>query len=201
MTGKRHALSLALHILEWVLLAIGVASIGWLVTTEMASSREQAALSRELNRIVDAATPGADIVPTARGLVGRIEVPRLKLSALAREGADVETLRRAIGHIPGTALPGALGNAGFAAHRDTFFGPLKSVRHGDEVIVTTTRGVFRYLVTGTQIVEPSDVSVLDPTPDGTLTLVTCYPFDYLGSAPQRFIVRAALQTVVSPRIP
>ena len=102
---------------------------------------------------------------------------------------------------PARRFPGALGNAGFAAHRDTFFGPLKSVRHGDEVIVTTTRGVFRYLVTGTRIVEPSDVSVLDPTPDGTLTLVTCYPFDYVGSAPQRFIVRAALQAVVPPRIP
>jgi sortase A len=119
-------------------------------------------------------------------------VPRLKLAAVAREGVDVRTLRVAVGHIPGTPLPGQQGNAGFAAHRDTFFGPLKSVRKGDEVIVTTPGGVFRYAVTGTRIVEPEDLSVLDPTSETTLTLVTCYPFDYLGSAPQRFIVRAIL---------
>src|SRR5205814_8666088 len=111
----------------------------------------------------------------------------------AREGVDTWTLRRAVGHIPGTALPGERGNAGFAAHRDTFFGPLKAVRSGDEVIVTTAGGQYRYAVTGTRIVDPEDVSVLAPTPDTTLTLVTCYPFDYVGSAPQRFIVRATLQ--------
>jgi sortase A len=194
MTNSRLALSRALRVLEVVLLVIGVASISWLAIAQMASDREQASLSRELDRIADATTTRArDLAPAALALVGRIEVPRLKLSALAREGADVRTLSRAVGHIPGTALPGAIGNAGFAAHRDTFFRPLKSVRNGDEVIVTTTRGVFHYLVTGTRVVEPADVSVLDPTPEGTLTLVTCYPFDYVGSAPQRFIVRAALQ--------
>jgi sortase A len=106
---------------------------------------------------------------------------------------DTRTLRRAVGHIPGTALPGKRGNAGFAAHRDTFFSPLKNVRRGDDVIVTAPEGVYRYAVTTTRVVEPDDVSVLDPTPGTTLTLVTCYPFDYVGSAPQRFIVRAVLQ--------
>jgi sortase A len=197
MTSNRAALARGLRVLEWVLLSVGVGSIGWLVSAQMAADREQASLSRELVRIVDPATLAAGTTPVARALVGRIEVPRLKLSVLAREGADVATLRRAVGHIPGTALPGASGNAGFAAHRDTFFRPLKSVQNGDEVIVTTTRGVFRYLVTGTRIVEPSDVSVLDPTPGATLTLVTCYPFDYVGSAPQRFIVQAALATDTS----
>lgn len=201
MTGNRAALSRALRVLEWVLLSVGVGSIGWLVTAQMATDREQASLSRELVRLADPAMLAAGTAPVARALVGRIDVPRLKLSALAREGADVATLRRAVGHIPGTALPGVSGNAGFAAHRDTFFGPLKSVRNGDEVILTTTRGVFRYLVTGTRIVEPSDVSVLDPTPGATLTLVTCYPFDYVGSAPQRFIVQAALEAASPARRP
>ena len=105
---------------------------------------------------------------------------------------DTRTLRGAVGHIPGTALPGERGNAGFAAHRDTFFRPLQGVRKGDEVIVTTPRGVYRYSVTGTRVVEPENVSVLDPTKETALTLVTCYPFDYIGSAPQRFIVRASL---------
>ena len=128
-----------------------------------------------------------------RGLIGRIEVRRIKMSALAREGVDMRTLRVAVGHIPGTALPGQPGNSGFAAHRDTFFRPLKAVREGDEILVTTPSGVYRYAVTGTRIVEPQDLSVLDPTADATLTLVTCYPFEYIGNAPQRFIVRAALQ--------
>jgi sortase A len=116
----------------------------------------------------------------------------LKLSAAAREGVDRQTLRSAVGHIPGTALPGAPGNAGFAAHRDTFFRPLKGVRTGDEVVLTTPNGVYRYSVVTTRVVDPSDVSVLSTTTDPTLTLVTCYPFDYIGSAPQRFIVRANL---------
>jgi sortase A len=201
MADRRANLSRALRVLEWLLLSVGVASIGWLAMAHMAAEREQASLSRELDRIADVAPPAAGTTPAIQGLVGRIDVPRLKLSALAREGADVGTLRRAVGHIPGTALPGAPGNAGFAAHRDTFFRPLQSVRNGDEVILTTTRGVYRYLVTGTRIVEPADVSVLDPTPEATLTLVTCYPFDYVGSAPQRFIVRAALQTASPARTP
>jgi sortase A len=201
MTDRRTNLSRGLRFLEWLLVAIGVASIGWLATAHIAADREQASLSRELYRIPDAVLPAAGSAPAIRGLVGRIDVPRLKLSALAREGADVMTLRGAVGHIPGTAFPGAPGNAAFAAHRDTFFRPLKSVRNGDEVILTTTRGVYHYLVTGTRIVEPADVSVLDPTPEATLTLVTCYPFDYIGSAPQRFIVRAALQAASPARTP
>jgi sortase A len=191
--------SRALRVLEVVLLVIGVTSIGWFATVRVAADREQTSLSRELDRIAVASRPASESAPSARGLVGRIEMPRLQLSALAREGADVGTLRRAVGHIPGTALPGSPGNAGFAAHRDTFFRPLKSVRKGDEVIVTTTRGVYRYIVTGTRIVEPEEVSVLDQTAGATLTLVTCYPFEYVGSAPQRFIVRAALQPAGTAR--
>jgi sortase A len=183
----------ALRVAEWVLLVIGLVSIGWYTSVRMAAAREQSSLSHELDRFARGGSMPARARAASRALVGRIEVPRLKLSAVAREGVDVKTLRVAVGHIPGTALPGERGNAGFAAHRDTFFGPLKSVRTGDEVIVTTPGGVFRYMVTGTRVVEPEDLSVLDPTAATTLTLVTCYPFDYLGSAPQRFIVRATLK--------
>jgi sortase A len=194
MKNSPRRVTRVLRVLEGVLLVIGLASIGWYTSVRMTASREQVSLSRELDRLATSGTAAtAKAVHASRGLVGRIEVPRLQLSAVAREGVDVGTLRRAVGHIPGTALPGERGNAGFAAHRDTFFGPLKSVRKGDEVIVTTPRGVYRYAVTGTRIVEPEDVSVLDPTSEKILTLVTCYPFDYIGSAPQRFIVRAALQ--------
>ena len=198
--------------LERLLLVIGIAALGWYATVTIAATREQTALSRELeaaaadhaeradNRGADHAEgaehKGADHAEHAdkkirpRDLVGRLEVPRLHLSALAREGVDVRTLRGAVGHVPGTALPGDEGNAAFAAHRDTYFGPLKDVRKGDEVVVTTKDGVHRYTVTSTRIVEPSDVSVLRPTGGRTLTLVTCYPFNFVGSAPQRFIVHA-----------
>jgi sortase A len=181
-----------LRALEVTLLVVGLMSIGWYVTARMAATREQASLSKDLDRLTRTATAPARTAAAPRSLVGRIEVPRLNLSAIAREGVDDRTLRIAIGHIPGTAFPGQHGNAGFAAHRDTFFRPLQSVREGDEVIVTTPAGVYRYSVTAMRIVDPDDVSVLDPTPDTSITLVTCYPFNYVGSAPRRFIVRATL---------
>ncbi len=193
MGNSRERIAVVLRTVERLLLLIAVVSIGFYAGVRVAAAREQASISHELDNLARPRTVAERHPRAARDLVWRIEVPRLHLSAGAREGVDARTLRGAVGHIPGTALPGAHGNAGFAAHRDTFFGPLKSVRTGDEVVVTTALGVFRYAVTGTRIVEAEDVTVLDPTSDAVLTLVTCYPFDYVGSAPQRFIVRAALQ--------
>jgi sortase A len=187
--------------LERLLLVVGLGALAWYGTARIDAAREQAALSRELDSARAAAAAADRRTPAEKGsaplatrsLIGRIEVPRLKLSALAREGVDVRTLRGSVGHVPGTALPGAVGNAAFAGHRDTFFAALKDIRQGDAVLVTTPDGVHRYSVTGTRIVEPTDVSVLSPSRGSTLTLVTCYPFDYIGSAPRRFIVQASLQ--------
>ena len=106
------------------------------------------------------------------------------------EGDDDATLAIAIGHLPGTALPWQSGNAVLAGHRDTFFRLLKDLRQGDLIRMTTTRGTFDYQVVRTEIVEPDDISALAPTSDRALTLVTCYPFVYVGRAPQRFIVHA-----------
>jgi sortase A len=122
--------------------------------------------------------------------VGRLEVPRLGVSVIVMEGDDEATLARSVGHVRGTALPWEPGNVVMAGHRDTFFRPLRNVREGDEIRVTTASGTFNYRVTGTEIVEPDDVSVLDPTPMRSLTLVTCYPFFYIGPAPRRFIIHA-----------
>lgn len=192
MTDPRRAASL--RYVERLLFAIAAVALVYYASVHISAAREQAALSRELERSRAGSTvASAGQRLAARALVGRIEVPRLKLSALAREGVDTRTLRGAVGHVPGTALPGDRGNAAFAAHRDTFFRPLKDVRAGDEVEISTPSGVHRYVVTGTRVVNPSDVDVLGPTPDPTLTLVTCYPFDYVGSAPKRFIVTARLQ--------
>jgi sortase A len=143
-----------------------------------------------------AALPPLDVAPGEP--VGRIEIPRLGVSVIVSEGLDRKTLRRAVGHVPGTALPGDLGNVGIAGHRDSFFRPLKDVRVGDQVVLTTPRGTFRYVVEATAVVRPDRVDVLDPTAEPTLTLVTCYPFYYVGSAPERFIVQAREVALADP---
>jgi len=124
------------------------------------------------------------------GLIGRLEIPRLLLSAVVAEGIDRTTLRRGVGHIPGTALPGHPGNVGLAGHRDTFFRPLKDLKINDEVEFSTLAGNFKYEVESVRVVDPDNVGVLAPSGHNVLTLVTCYPFYYVGPAPKRWIVRA-----------
>ena len=124
------------------------------------------------------------------GLIGRIEVPRLGLSVIVIEGTSGAILRRAVGHIRGTAFPGQPGNVGISGHRDTFFRPLRKIRQNDVITLITLLGEYRYRVVSTRVVSPGDVSVLDSSGNEILTLITCYPFYFLGSAPDRFIVRA-----------
>lgn len=135
------------------------------------------------------------------GLIGRIEIPRLLLSAVVVEGIGKTTLRRAAGHIPGTALPGQAGNVGVAGHRDTLFRGLRDLRTKDEIQFSTLSGNFKYVVESLIIVEPDNVGVLAPSSENVLTLVTCYPFSYIGPAPKRFVVRArqvSPQTLARP---
>jgi sortase A len=122
--------------------------------------------------------------------LGRIEIGSVGLAAMIMEGVDRNTLRHAVGHIPGTPLPGQLGNVALAGHRDTFFRGLRNIHKDDEITLTTLRGSYRYRVDSTQVVEPQDTGVLDNSADDILTLVTCYPFYFVGPAPKRFIVRA-----------
>jgi sortase A len=140
-------------------------------------------------RMGPAASPEVQAV-APDGLIGRIEIPRIGLSAVVFQGIGEDTLRVAVGHIPGTVLPGQLGNAGLAGHRDTFFRPLRSIIQNDLITVTTLRGEYRYRVVSTRVVGPVEVSVLGPTANETLTLVTCYPFKFVGAAPNRFVVFA-----------
>jgi sortase A len=135
--------------------------------------------------------PAAAAPPAPEGtLLGRIEIPRLGISSLVMEGVDGTTLRRGVGHIPATALPRAAGNVGLAGHRDTVFRGLKDVRKGDVITLETLDGTYRYEVDWSRVVEPRDTGVLAVSHDPQLTLVTCYPFYYVGAAPERFIVRA-----------
>ena len=122
-----------------------------------------------------------------------LRVPRVRLEVPVFDGTDEATLNRGAGHIEHTAVPGAPGNAGIAAHRDGFFRSLKDVRPGDAIELDTRAGTVSYFVERMWIVDPDDISVLAPTPDHALTLVTCYPFYFVGPAPQRFIVRAVRQ--------
>ena len=126
-------------------------------------------------------------------LIGRVEVPRVGLRAIVAEGVDSRTLRRAVGHLPGTALPGDAGNVALAGHRDTVFRALRLLRAGDVVRLVTPDGSFQYVVESTSVVEPAQTEVLDPAAHPTLTLITCYPFSFVGSAPGRFVVRARFQ--------
>lgn len=124
------------------------------------------------------------------GLLGRLEIERLGVSTMVVEGAGQRTLRRAVGHIPGTSLPGQNGNVALTGHRDTFFRPLRNVRRDDVITFTTLEGRYRYRVLSTQVVSPENVWILDRGSSEMLTLITCHPFYYVGAAPNRFIVRA-----------
>ena len=124
--------------------------------------------------------------------IGRLQIPAIDLSVIVLEGTDGWTLNRAVGHIEGTALPWEPGNSGLAGHRDGFFRGLEKISKNDRIVLTTLKGTYHYRVDGIEIVNPADIGVLDASPHPTLTLVTCYPFHFVGSAPKRFIVRAAL---------
>lgn len=134
-------------------------------------------------------SPGSAV--TQRSLIGRITIPRLSISAIVEEGTNAETLDLAVGHISSTALPGQQGNVGVAAHRDTLFRRLQDVHRDDAIRMTTLDGTYVYRVVSFRVVGPTDVSVLAATAgEKTLTLVTCYPFHFVGHAPRRFVVRA-----------
>jgi sortase A len=195
--------------LERVLLTIGVVSLGYYSYVSAESYLYQAFENRELDAILNSrpvesvSEPHAPASPrrlTSGSPIGRIEIPRLRVSAIVRVGSDAKTLRLAVGHIPGTALPGHVGNVGLAGHRDTFFRRLRSIRTDDEIRITTPAETFTYRVERTDVVRPTDTWVLEPTAEPTLTLVTCYPFTYVGSAPKRFIVSAALKTNGRPAV-
>ena len=154
--------------------------------------RESRELDRQLrdSRMASDGAPKQRFSVLAKGLVGRIEIPRLRLSAVVVEGIGRTALRRGVGHIRGTALPGEAGNVGLAGHRDTFFRSLKDLRINDEIQFSTPSGDFKYQVESLRIVGPNDTGVLAASGENVLTLVTCYPFYYVGPAPKRWIVRA-----------
>ena len=147
----------------------------------------RADLTVKLSRALPAVPESA---PRRGAAFSKIEIPRLGVEVVVVEGVEPKNLKLGAGHIPGTALPGEPGNIAIAAHRDTFFRELRHIQEHDRITLTTLHGAYNYSVEETEIVDPSAVDVLAPTDEQTLTLITCYPFSWIGSAPQRFIVQA-----------
>jgi sortase A len=172
----------------WVFLGTGLLALGYAAYVTLDAWVFQAVEQRRFDR----ARLEAEAAPVLveGGAIGEIGIPRLGLSAMVAEGDSASVLQRGVGHLAGTALPGEPGNVVLAGHRDTFFSPLKQVRVGDVISVKTRGGDFEYLVESTAVVPPTAVEVLQPTRARTLTLITCFPFAYVGAAPDRFIVRA-----------
>ena len=123
-------------------------------------------------------------------VIGEIQVPRLGLKAIVVQGDSPANLKRAVGHLSKSALPGEWGNVALAGHRDTFFRTLRDIRLGDEIKFKTRERSFEYLVESIEVVAPTDIRVLESSTGHDLTLLTCFPFHYVGPAPNRFVVRA-----------
>jgi len=128
-----------------------------------------------------------------------LRIPKIHVEVPVLEGTDDLTLNRGVGHVIGTASPREIGNMAIAGHRDGFFRGLKDIALGDTVEVVTSRGTETYTIDRITIVDRTDISVLAPSPQASLTLITCYPFYFIGSAPKRYIVRASLVAPASPR--
>jgi sortase A len=186
--------------IERGLMGTGIVCLIWVALVSLQATRyqhQQQASLEHLRKSAPAVLDESGVLPTG-SLIGSLNIPRLRLSAVIAEGDDHATLKVAIGHLTDTPLPWHEGNSALAGHRDTWFRPLQHIRVGDEFYVSTLHGDFRYRVRDTMVVGPNDVWVLDPTDQPTLTLITCYPFSYLGKASRRFIVRAERTSTADP---
>jgi sortase A len=177
---------------ERLLWAAGALSLGYCLVVGV-----QVRGSQNIAAGIGKPQQAGDVVPQndasrADGVIGRIEIPALALSAPITSDYDVNSLRLGVGHIPGTAVPGGLGTVGLAGHRDSFFRPLRRVTPKMEIRLVDKSGTYHYIVDSTEIVSPDRVEVLDIVARPELALITCFPFDYVGAAPRRFIVHAHL---------
>jgi sortase A len=177
--------------LERALLIAGLSLAGW---SALASMERHYIVSAPIP-VIAAEAPATVAVP--RGAwVARLEAPSVGLSATVLQGSDDDTLDRAAGHIEYTAFPGKTGNVGIAGHRDTTFRRVRNLKVGDVLTLQTSDATYEYRIAEMKIVKPDAVEVLAPTPTPTLTLVTCYPFTFIGNAPKRYVVSANLTSVI-----
>jgi sortase A len=201
-----------------LLVIAGIATLAWCGVLLTDAYVAQRIARQSLETIASVARPERPFIPAPASVqtpppnirggaaIAALSIPRVGLSAVVLHGSDDQTLRRGPGHLEGTAMPGQAGNVVIAGHRDSFFRPLRKVRVGDAIFLDTPHGRLRYRVMWLQVVQPRDLSVVAPTDEEVLTLITCYPFWLLGNAPDRFVVRAtrvgdAAATAVAPVAP
>jgi sortase A len=186
-------------LLRWFFVIAGCASLSFVayavLDARVFEVRENRRLDLMIQQSVLASSTTLDShaqnIPKVGEVLGRISIKRLGVSVIFMEGLTPKILRRGVGHVPGTPLPGEIGNVALAGHRDTFFRPLEGIKLDDEILITTTASTARYRVDSVKVVDLNDVEVLAPATNSTLTLITCYPFYFMGSAPRRFIVHAS----------
>lgn len=190
--------------LRWIqrlLFGAGFVILGYCGAEWLNSHVRQIEGSHELDRLLSSRqAPAAKPAIPEGGLVGKVEIPRLRLSAVVFQGTNDSVLDRGVGHLDGSALPGQPGNVVLAAHRDTFFRSLRNVQRGDTIRVATPYATHTYVVDSTEIVNPTETRVMAPTPSPALTLITCYPFYFVGHAPKRFIVHASDTEHQAPQV-
>ena len=191
-----------LRAVAYLLVMAGGAALGWCAAMIADGQIAQWVARQQLEQtLADSDSPTRPYLPLAKRSpvtpengtpLAALSIPRIGLSVVVLQGSDEHTLRLGVGHIESTPLPGEAGNVGIAGHRDSFFRPLRNVQVGDDIMLETPAGNVHYRVSSYRIVSPNEVSVIHPTSDPVLTLVTCYPFYFVGAAPDRFVVRANL---------
>jgi sortase A len=187
------------------LFAGGIAAVGYvayvMVDARAYQTNERARFAQALRTAPAVHAPAAVGLLANGSVIGEITIARVALSAIVAQGDSAGILQRAVGHLRETALPGQRGNVVLAAHRDTFFRPLEDVRVGDAITLRTLAGEFVYLVEWIAVVRPNELHVIAPTDHDTLTLITCFPFAYIGAAPDRFVVRARATSSAGAGVP
>jgi sortase A len=187
---------------QLVFAAVAILALGYWITmfvhTKSYQAQEERKFADELQagirkRAASKVEPAGKVrepKPGKGSVIGMLAIPRVGFSTILVEGSGKAELKLAPGHVPGTALPEDRGNVAIAGHRDTSFRVLRFIRKDDIITLLTRRGEYSYRVVSTTVVQPDDIRVLYPTERDALTLVTCYPFSFVGPAPRRFIVRA-----------
>jgi sortase A len=184
--------------IQCLFFATGILALGYVGFTLLDARLYQVSAKRSLESQIQVekvqeerqSAPAVKPAVKSGDVLGRMDIPRLGVSVAILQGTKSRMLRLGAGHIAGTPFPGDPGNSGIAGHRDTFFRQLKDIHEKDEIQLQTATGLFRYEVDSVKLVAPDDLSVLAPSTESALTLVTCYPFYFVGPAPERFVVHA-----------
>jgi sortase A len=192
-----------LHAIRYLFVSTGILALGYVGMTLLDARLYQASAKRSLESEIQVEKEHKVVQPKPAvkvgDVLGRMDIPRLGVSVAVLQGTSSRMLRLGVGHIEGTPLPGEPGNSGIAGHRDTFFRELKDIRRNDQIQLQTADGLIRYQVDWTKVVAPDDTSVFARSTETGLTLVTCYPFYFVGPAPNRFIAHATqVLTAVAP---